>query len=434
MWHVSNQGECVSDFMLGQAGADINVVDVWDCGITGEKVRIGVIEKSVFPIIHPDLMNNFLDGYNFIDDNEDVSITSLPEVNNSRHAANMSGIIAAEGNNNIGAAGVAYNSKIMPVVTYFGSAFRAFQYLCEPSREISVINCSWGWMGNPSSAIENDINLCRTLGRDGKGIVITAGAGNEGMAIDNFFPAYLDDVIGVIASTPNDLRKSLSDGWNSNFPIPWGSNIGSNYDVAAPGVSITTTDLFPGSSLDNVPSCFSSFEIADEYSSYSGGTSSATAVVSGAAALVLSNDPELEASEVQSLLENNADKVGPYNYEAAGPGKSIEMGYGRINVKASIGDCITSTSEENLSIELEISPNPVTSSFELRFVQPNSSRCLIEVLDASGKKIKSVKSTRFQAPNRLVVERVNMDGYPKGLYVVTVNTGIVTESMRIILQ
>jgi hypothetical protein len=89
---------------------------------------------------------------------------------------------------------------------------------------------------------------------------------------------------------------------DSNDSLASFSNYGSWIDLAAPGVSITTLNT------------------GSIYASWSG-TSFSAPIVAGPAALVLSAKPSLSASSLVSLLEQNADNIGP----------STSFGYGRVN-------------------------------------------------------------------------------------------------------
>ena len=70
------------------------------------------------------------------------------------------------------------------------------------------------------------------------------------------------------------------------------------------------------------------------------GTSSATAHVSGVAALVLQVNPNLTQSEVVEIIEKCARKVGPYKYAttAGRPNGDFhqEMGYGLVDAKCCV--------------------------------------------------------------------------------------------------
>ncbi|MCG2691767.1 S8 family serine peptidase, partial [Microgenomates group bacterium] len=148
-----------------------------------------------------------------------------------------------------------------------------------------------------------------------KGIIIVAAAGNDsveqGDDLDTYhsFPVCYDGadnmVIGVAAVDDKD-RKSVF------------SNFGNTYvDVAAPGVSFYST-LFQD---------FSSPDFQNEYGGYWSGTSVATPLVSGAAALIKSLSPNFSNKKVRDIIIASADNIDPANPDIAG-----KLGGGRLNL------------------------------------------------------------------------------------------------------
>ena len=104
----------------------------------------------------------------------------------------------------------------------------------------------------------------------------------------------------------------------------WGSNYGPEVDVVAPGVHIFTTDIMGtgGYSGGNYVPNFN-------------GTSSATPLVAGIAALVLSANKTLRWHVVRDILRNTSEKIdkskGRYT-----DGYSIRYGFGRVNADAAV--------------------------------------------------------------------------------------------------
>lgn len=64
-----------------------------------------------------------------------------------------------------------------------------------------------------------------------------------------------------------------------------------------------------------------------------GGTSSATPLAAGLAALALSVDPSLTVAELKDLLAKTADKIGS-GYNASG--RSKKFGFGRVNAAKAV--------------------------------------------------------------------------------------------------
>lgn len=185
----------------------------------------------------------------------------------------------------------------------------------------AVLSNSWGG-GAPSSPISWAFERARKQGRNGKGCVIVIAAGNDAGPVD--YPANLHGVVCVAASNEFDEPKTKTSHDGEHW---WGSNFGPEVTVAAPGVHNYTTDIMGTGGYNRGP--------ADpNYIPDFNGTSSATPIVAGAAALVLSANPELSEAQVRRILAETADKVGGVTYDAHG--HNHRMGYGRLNVAAAV--------------------------------------------------------------------------------------------------
>ena len=104
-WFLENTGQDAFATLGGVIGEDINHSGALVLGITGEGVRVNVIDTGL-EIQHPDLQANIVAGgsYNYLDGSSD------PTNNTSSagdHGTSAAGIIAAVGNNGIGVSGVA---------------------------------------------------------------------------------------------------------------------------------------------------------------------------------------------------------------------------------------------------------------------------------------------------------------------------------------
>jgi alpha-tubulin suppressor-like RCC1 family protein/subtilisin family serine protease len=187
------------------------------------------------------------------------------------HGTHVAGIIAAQGNNEIGGAGVAYNTQIMAIKAAQSSGAlsssdiaQAIYYAVEKGAD--VINMSFGGYGR--STVEEDA-LQVAFGTS----VLVAAAGNDGkpnlphpLGAD-MFPAAYNWVLGVMAEQeqPAENGDYLAGFSNWDFK-PQDSH---EYEVMAPGKDIYST--LPGG----------------KYAKWSG-TSMASPVVAGIAALVRS--------------------------------------------------------------------------------------------------------------------------------------------------
>lgn len=139
------------------------------------------------------------------------------------------------------------------------------------------------WATEPSIAVRSAIESAATTARGGKGCIIVAAAGNDGGPVA--FPARLDSVIAV-AATDATRQIKRAPGWASAF--------GPEIDLAMPGMPTFTTA--PNGAYGTLD-----------------GTSAATAMAAGAAALVLRLNPALGAKDVRNLLiaTSQALSAGP---------------------------------------------------------------------------------------------------------------------------
>jgi opacity protein-like surface antigen len=141
---------------------------------------------------------------------------------------------------------------------------------------------------------------------------------------------------------------------NKDVRVP-DTGFGDRLDLVAPGATgnaqwgITTTDVVgkPGYN-DSSPPMGGGCPISPDfenlaYTQCTGGTSAATAIVSGVAALVRTVNPSLTPQEVQNVLKFTADKVNcaPVDYDPpCSPPDSTssndQYGYGRVNAFAAV--------------------------------------------------------------------------------------------------
>jgi subtilisin family serine protease len=133
----------------------------------------------------------------------------------------------------------------------------------------------------------------------------------------------------VAASNEFDEPKTHISADGENW---WGSNFGPEADIAAPGVHNYTTDI-SGSEGYN-----SGGTLDGDYVSNFNGTSSATPIVAGVSALVLSANLNLREAQVRRILKQTADKVGQVVYTN---GRNDKMGHGRVNALKAVQAALT---------------------------------------------------------------------------------------------
>lgn len=310
-WHYVN---------TKNAGADINVKEVWEKYTTGsDKVVVCVVDECV-DITHEDLKDNLWDdgngnpGYNYARNNYDFKIRPESGYGDVGHGTHVAGTIAAVSNNGVGVAGVAggdyANSvpgvRIMTHAIFSGSTTasdsKTARALKEGADKGAVISQnSWGLYADTNGdgrvtskeladfkkyTIDDDPALkaaidyfiqyagCDAQGNQlpdapMKGGLVFFACGNENIDYD-VYSAY-EPVIAVGAFRETGKKASYS-------------NYGDWVDIAAPGGEGTTSSNSVWSTLP-----ISSYISKDGYGGSDwAGTSMACPHVSGVAALIVS--------------------------------------------------------------------------------------------------------------------------------------------------
>ena len=247
------------------------------------------------------------------------------------HGTHVTGTIAEDSDNGMGAAGIAPVSAIMPVKVC-GAAGCPASAIAEGiywavDHGARVINLSLG--GPTSSTFERDALAYAEQG----GVVVVAAAGNGGgdfqgdAALD--YPAAVESVVSAGAVRYDGQRARYSNYGD-------GAN-GSTLDIVAPGGDKRVDqdgDGFPDGILQTTYA-FTCSDAPRDYEHfaycYYQGTSMATAHVSGVAALLLSVYPGLTPDQVQRVLACSARDLGP-------PGNDPEYGAGLVQADAALRD------------------------------------------------------------------------------------------------
>lgn len=264
--------------------AGINCPSAWEINSGSNSVKVGVIDTGI-KANHPDLVNRVN-----VSLSRDFSIGSpyIPSTvtDSDGHGTHVAGIIGAEGNNGIGITGVCQDVQLVSLAiqpTDLGDSFAtqlimAVDYAIE--KGIKILNNSNGTSNYTGTVTSR--NAMETILRAYPGLFVTS-AGNDGNDNDlnsDRFPSNirLPNLITIGSHDKNNRRSSFS-----NF----GHN---NVDIFAPGRDIISTYI------DN------------KYVSLSG-TSMATPHVTGVAALLLSQYPNLSGAAIKEIIMNSAEIV-----------------------------------------------------------------------------------------------------------------------------
>lgn len=290
----------------------------WDMSMGSKSVTIAVVDTGM-DYTHPDLAanawvnpgeipNNGIDdegdgyvddvyGWNFAANSNAVMADDSPEY----HGTHTAGIAGAVADNSVGVAGESPHVTLMPLkfLTANGTgnvsdAVNAIGFAL--NKKVQIISNSWGGQSF-SAALCDAVSYAKVMG-----VLFVAAAGNgnaQGVGQDNdttpTYPASCpaDNMIAVASSSSSDQLSTFS-------------NYGpTTVHLAAPGENILST------------------ENGGLYQ-YLSGTSMATPLVAGAAALLMAARPDLNYAQIKAALLDNVDPI------ASMQGKTVTGG--RLNV------------------------------------------------------------------------------------------------------
>ena len=292
-WALANSGQ-----RGGKEGADISATRAWVTTTGSDKVVVAVLDSGV-DYTHEDLAPNMwtrpanlapyhdnelgviddTNGFNAVDSSSDP-------MDENGHGTHCAGIIGAEGSNDIGISGVNWKVQIMPLKFMnaggFGTtkdAIEAINYVIDRKKagvNVRIISASWG-STQKSRALEEVIRKAYE-----SDILFVAASGNASTNNDRnpHFPSSYNvpNVISVAALDRSDQLAKFS-----NYGLK-------SVAIAAPGVDILSTWL------------------GNEYEEKSG-TSMATPVVAGVAALIVSEHPRISVDDLKKKVLASVDPL-----------------------------------------------------------------------------------------------------------------------------
>ncbi len=308
-----------------------NFREAWDISTSSTDVIISIIDSGV-NYEHEDLENkqwvneneipdNGIDDDNngFVDDylgwdfwengftEETITSDNDPFAENSDHGTHVAGIATAEPDNGLGLAGTGFNARYMAVkaggppdnpsttnderrAVGFGYEGILYSYIMGAD----IINCSWGGPG--FSLFGLDIINTVTEG----GALVIAAAGNENTE-EPHYPSGFNQVFSVGSVGSNNVRSDFS-------------NYGIEVDVFATGIVRSSN----GTGTNG-------------YATY-GGTSMSSPVVSGLAALLMTEYPTWDAERIKAQIRSSATSI-----EGSNPSDfAYKLGTGSINAERAL--------------------------------------------------------------------------------------------------
>ena len=304
-------------------------INAWDLSGKGAGVVVAVLDTGV-DRDHEDLAANLLPGIS--------TITGYSTVEDGDgHGTHVSGIIAGV-ENSVGGVGIAPKAKILPIKVLDdngrsagASVLAGINAAISSSLKPSVINMSLG------SMYYDELKNKAIIKAVDKGITVVCSAGNDGSTYKNY-PGSYPDAISVAALSQN----------RAEYCLAYYSNYADTVDIAAPGSKIY-------SSVNN-----------NGYDYYNG-TSMASPVVAGAAALVI-------ASNKKQLLDtrsrNTVAKVRNYLLSTAKDETYTYGLYREVHGGVDIAAAVATAADFNLSAPV-ITPEKILSDGKIQSGESN---------------------------------------------------------------
>ena len=285
---------------LDVAAPTIGIAPLRDSGLTGKGVTIAILDTGIHP--HPDLVtpDNRIIGF------YDAVQGKTEPYDDNGHGTHVAGCAAGAGTASGGKyQGPACEASLVGVKVLdawgqgsVSTIIDGVQWCLQQKDKYGIRILSLSLGGPANESYRND-PLCQALEKAwNAGLTVLVAAGNEGPGAGTIgTPAIHPQLITVGAA---DDRNSISDtddevaSFSSRGPTIDGLV---KPDIVAPGVNIISLRS-PGSTLDN---SYPQRRVDEHYLSLSG-TSMATPICSGAAALLLQTKPDATPEEIKTAL------------------------------------------------------------------------------------------------------------------------------------
>ncbi len=319
---VPNDARYSEQWHYYESKGGMNLPNAWDISTGSPDSVVAVIDTGVLP--HDDLRSNLLGGYDFIgdadrardNDGRDADPTDegdwamagscgggYPQWSSpsSWHGTHVAGTIGAVSNNGVGVAGVAWNSKVLPIRALghcggyssdiidgirWAAGYNVAEVPDNPT-PAKVINLSLGGYGNCTRAYQEAIDDARR-----QGVTVVVAAGNDNDYASRYSPANCEGVITVAANN--------RDGGRAYY-----SNFGRSVDITAPGGE-TSEETSDNGILSTLNTGSRGANYGEASYGYYQGTSMAAPHVAGVVSLLYSIDSSMTPNRAENLLKATA--------------------------------------------------------------------------------------------------------------------------------
>lgn len=265
------------------------VPTAWNVSMGSPSVKIAIIDTGI-DLDHPDLVGRIdsANDWDFVNNDSEAQ-------DDNGHGTHCAGTAAASTNNGLFVSGVAGLSTILPIKTMDSKGIGLTSDVADGIRWAAdhgarVISLSLG-SADYSKVVDDAVSYALSLD-----CVVLGASGNEN-ASSVLYPGALPGVITVGSTGAQDIRSYFS-------------NYGSGMDICAPGEGILSTTL-------------------DGKTGYMSGTSMATPFIAGVVALIRTERPSWNRTQVEACLISTAVDLGTAGWDKY-------YGYGRVNAAGAL--------------------------------------------------------------------------------------------------
>jgi serine protease AprX len=300
----------------------------WANGYTGRGVDVALIDSGVVPVDGLTAPGKVVNGADLSFESQVANTTYLDTFG---HGTHMAGIIAGRDDgvssyvgDSTDFVGMAPDARVLNVkvadahgTTDVSQVIAAIDWVVQHRNDnglnVRVLNLSFGTDSTQAYSIDPLAFAAEVAWRNG--IVVVAAAGNAGFAPSGSLSDPANDPY-LIAVGAADTQGTTSIGDDSVATFSQ-NGVKRKPDLVAPGVHVVSL-RDPGSYVDATYG--TTGQVGTRFFRGSG-TSQATAVVSGAAALLLSQRPWLTPDQVKMLLDSTATQLSGQSANAQGNGE-----------------------------------------------------------------------------------------------------------------
>lgn len=381
-WHIQNTGQ--KTFSLGAAttGQDFDLIEALALGFTGLGVKIAVSDEGV-EIGHEDLTANLIVGASkdYLSGGSPWLGDPTPTDPDMGHGTGVTGIMVAEGWNNIGTRGMAPNAQYASF-NFLESSMTLAMQVDQADGNFDIFNYSYGYPQCLYTAMDDTyrehLRSESQTGRGGLGPIYVHASGNNyagdlsdcasvpadtGYYVGNSnFDGETTEPYMIVVSATNATGKRAS--YSSPGANVWVAGLGGEFGTSSPAILSTDlsscTDGFSttSSTANSFDKGLLSLNSSCNYMSTMNGTSAATPSVSAVVALILEANPALGWRDVKHIFATTSDVVDTattvrfhplgissptgHTYQrgwvtnAAGYRFNNHYGFGRVNAKSAV--------------------------------------------------------------------------------------------------